>query len=140
MTSEMDDPPPGFRPYDEPSPFLDRIGPLYQKDGAAGPVFGLWARDYHCNRRGIVHGGLLVSFADIVLGKTMSWSQDPPARLLTASLSVDFLGAGRLGDWIEAVCDSHRIGRRLAFANCYLSVEGRNIVRASGAFSVTDGG
>lgn len=135
----MDDLPPGFRPYDEPSPFLDRIGPLYQKDADSGPVFGLRALEHHCNRRGIVHGGLLVSFADIVLGKTMSWSQEPPARLLTASLSVDFLGAGRLGDWIEAVCDTHRIGRRLAFANCYLSVERRNIARASGAFSVADG-
>ena len=140
MTSDTDDLPPGYRPYDEPSPFLDRIGPLYQKDGAAGRVFGLRVLDYHCNRRGIVHGGLLVSFADIVLGKTMSWSQNPPARLLTASLSVDFIGAGRLGDWIEAVCDTQRIGRRLAFANCYLSVEGRNIARASGAFSVADGG
>lgn len=140
MASHMDDLPPGYRPYDEPSPFLDRIGPLYQKDGEAGPVFGLRVLDYHCNRRGIVHGGLLVSFADIVLGKTMSWSQDPPARLLTASLSVDFIGAGRLGDWIEAVCDTQRIGRRLAFANCYLSVEGRKIARASGAFSVADGG
>ena len=107
-------------------------------------------------------------------------------------MTRDDIGYGRsaagLGDWIEAACDSHRIGRRLAFANCYLrdclkmglsahflggtgpfphpatqreypelggrvgeragngifkrtlSVEGRNIVRASGAFSVADGG
>ena len=33
--------PPGFVPYAEPSPFLDRIGPLYQRDEGPHPAFGL---------------------------------------------------------------------------------------------------
>ena len=126
--------PSGFVPYAEPSPFLDRIGPLFQKTGETGPIFGLRVIEYHCNRRGFAHGGLLVSLADIALGKTGEWGRDPPASLVTASLTVEFLGAARLGDWIEAVCDFNRVGRRMAFANCYLTVGERKVVRASGVF------
>lgn len=132
----MDDLPHGFEPYREPSPFLERIGPLYQKNGDPGPIFGVPILDHHCNRRGFAHGGLLMSLADIALGKTGEWSQQPRMSLLTASLTIEFVGAARIGDWIEATCDFHQLGRQMAFANCYLTVGNRRIARASGVFRV----
>ncbi len=132
----MEDLPVGFELYAEPSPYLDRVGPLYQKTGENGFVFGLRVLKHHCNRRGVAHGGLLMSLADISLGKTGEWSQDPPVSLVTASLTIEFLGTARLGDWVEAACDFHRVGRRIAFANCYLSNGDRRIARASGVFQV----
>lgn len=135
----MADTPPDFAPYAEPSPFLDRIGPLYQKHGDPNPIFGLRVLEHHCNRRSLAHGGLLVSLADIALGKTGEWSQDPRVSLLTASLSVEFLGSAKLGDWVEAVTDFHQVGRRIAFANCYVTTGSTTIARASGVFKVTDG-
>jgi acyl-coenzyme A thioesterase 13 len=62
--------PEGFVPYSQPSPFLDRIGPVYERRSDDGVIFGLLVLDHHRNRRGIVHGGLLVTIADVVLGKT----------------------------------------------------------------------
>ncbi len=134
--SDSDQIPAGFRPYDEPSPFLDRVGPLYERAGGAGPVFGLRVADHHCNRRGLVHGGLIVALADIALGKTGERSQAPRASLITASLTVDFVGGAGLGDWIEAECDFNRVGRRMAFGNCYITAGERRIARASGVFGV----
>ncbi len=128
--------PPGFEPYSQPSPFLDRIGPLYQGGGDTGPVFGLRILDHHCNRRGLAHGGLLMTLADIALGKSIEWSAEASLSGLTASVTVDFMGSARLGDWVEAACDFHRAGRRVAFANCYLTVGERRIARASAVFSV----
>lgn len=129
-------PPAGFQPYAEMSPFLDRIGPLYERAGAAGPVFGLRVEEHHCNRRGLVHGGLIAALADIALGKTGSRSRQPLASLLTASLTVDFVGSAGVGDWIEAECDFSRVGRRMAFGNCYITTGERRIARASGVFGV----
>lgn len=132
--------PDGFVPYKEPSPFLDRVGPLYERDGdAVGFVLGLLVLEYHCNRRGFAHGGILVTLADMALGKTGERRSDPPASLLTASLTFDFVGVARHGEWVEARCDFHRVGRTLAFANCYLTSGTRVVGRASGAFKVATG-
>lgn len=129
--------PDGFVPYKEPSPFLDRVGPLYERGGdAAEFVLGLLVLDHHCNRRGFAHGGLLVTLADIALGKTGERRSDPPASLLTASLAFDFVGVARRGEWVEARCDFHRTGRTLAFANCYITSGARVVGRANGLFKV----
>lgn len=129
--------PDGFVPYGEPSPFLDRVGPLYERGGdVAGFALGLLVLEHHCNRRGFAHGGLLVTLADIALGKTGERRSDPPASLLTASLAFDFIGIARRGEWIEARCDFNRVGRELAFANCYLTSSAKVIGRASGVFKV----
>lgn len=129
--------PDGFTPHKEPSPFLERIGPLYERDGdAAGFVLGLLVLEHRCNRRGFAHGGLLVTLADVALGKTGERRSDPPASLLTASLAFDFIGVVRRGEWVEACCDFHRTGRTLAFANCYITNGAGVVGRASGVFKV----
>jgi acyl-CoA thioesterase FadM len=57
---------------------------------------------------------------------------------LTAHLSVDYAGSAKVGDWIESKVEIQRVGSRLAFANCYLMVENRPIVRASAIFARGD--
>jgi len=128
--------PTGFVPYAEPSPFLDRIGPLYQRDDADGLVFGLLVLDHHCNRRGIAHGGLMATLADVALGKSAEWKSEPRARLLTIGISYDFIGIAKLGEWIEAEADFRRVGREIAFANCYVRSGGKVIGRANGQYRV----
>ena len=125
-----------FGPYAEPSGFLDRIGPFLQRRSETGVVFAVRIADYHCNRRGMAHGGLVVTLADVALGKSGEWLSQPPVSLLTASLTVDFYSAARFGDLLEAHTDVVRVGRRIAFANCYLRVGDTVIARASGVFNV----
>jgi acyl-coenzyme A thioesterase 13 len=131
-----DDSPTGFDPYAEPSGFLNRIGPLLQRRTGTGVVFAVRIAEHHCNRRGMAHGGLVVTLADVALGKTGEWLSQPPVSLLTASLTVDFYSAARLGELLEAHTDVVRVGRRIAFGNCYLRVGDTTIARASGIFNV----
>ena len=133
---QTEEPPPGFEPYAEPSGFLERIGPLLQRRTGAGVVFGVRIAEHHCNRRGMAHGGLVVALADVALGKTGEWFSRPSVSLLTASLTIDFYGAARRGDWLEAETDVSRIGRQVAFGNCYLRVSDKIVARASGVFNV----
>jgi acyl-coenzyme A thioesterase 13 len=133
---QTDGPPAGFEAYAEPSRYLDRIGPLFQRRTGAGLQFGVRIGEHHCNRRGLAHGGLVVSLADVALGKTGEWLSQPPVSLLTASLTVDFYGSARRGDWLEAETDVRRIGRQVAFGNCYLRAGDKIVARASGVFNV----
>jgi len=140
----MADVPDGFTPLFRTSPFLDLVGPFYQKVEGGGLVVGLRIAEGHTNARGAAHGGLLGAMADIALGYNASFAgtdkragATPSAALTTANLSVDVAGSAALGDWVEARVDIQRVGGRLAFANAYLSVGSRRIVRASAVFAVT---
>ncbi len=50
-----------------------------------------------------------------------------------------FYGAAHPGDWLEARTDVTRVGRQVAFNNCYLCVGESVVARASGVFNVRDG-
>ena len=128
--------PQGFKPLFRSSPAIELIGPLYSRGAGADLVVGLRAERKHCNMRGTVHGGILATLADITLGYSLAFSTDPPTAAVTANLSLDFAGAAKEGDWLEASVDYHKLGSRLAFGNCYITVEGNRIARASAVFLV----
>src|SRR5258708_28219547 len=94
--SSESDPPPGFEPLFRTSPFLETVGPLfYRKDAALGLVIGLRIAEKHANARGIAHGGLLLTLADIPLGYRTAFGQDPPIRLIPPSLTAAFAGPAK---------------------------------------------
>jgi len=128
--------PQGFKPLFRSSPALELIGPLYSRGEGVDLVIGLRAERKHCNMRGTVHGGILATLADITLGYSLAFSTEPPTAAVTANLSLDFAGAAKEGDWLEARVDFHKLGARLAFGNCYITVEDNRIVRASAVFLV----
>ena len=51
------------------------------------------------------------------------------------SVGRDFAGSAKIGDWIETRVDLQHLGRQLGFANAYLFVGDKRIVRASAVFS-----
>jgi acyl-coenzyme A thioesterase 13 len=128
--------PEGFTPLFRSSPFLDLLGPLYNKKTTDSLVIGLRCEQKHCNARGTVHGGVFSSVADVALGYNAAFSGDKPVPMVTASLTIDYVGAAKLGDWIEVNTDVQKVGRSMAFANCYFIVDNKRIARASGVFNV----
>jgi acyl-coenzyme A thioesterase 13 len=126
--------PAGFEPLFRTSPFLDALGPFFYRRTEGGFVIGLQVAAKHANARGSAHGGLLLTLADIALGYTAAFSEDPPLSLTTVTISADFAGHARIGDWLEARVDLQKVGRRLVFANAYLVVGVERIARASGIF------
>ena len=130
------DVPAGFEPIIRTSPYIELLGPIYNRRGDDGLVLGVFAAEKHCNARGLVHGGVFSSLADVALGYNAALLGEEPVPLVTASLTLDYAGTARKGDWIEVVSDVQKRGSRLAFANCYFYVAERRIVRASGVFAV----
>ncbi|MGZ6142640.1 MAG: PaaI family thioesterase [Myxococcales bacterium] len=117
------------------SPFLTSLGPLYAKGEGGAAIIALRIEEKHLNTRGVAHGGMLLTLADSALGIVIAMSRTPPHPMVTVNLTADFAGAARAGDWVEARVDIQKIGKRLAFANCYLWVGDRRILRASGIFA-----
>ncbi|HLF23558.1 MAG TPA: PaaI family thioesterase [Burkholderiales bacterium] len=128
--------PEGFGSLFRTSPLLDALGPFYGKGTGADLTIGLRVAKKHTNSRGTVHGGVLATLGDVVLGYTMAFSSDPPRRALTASLTIDYVGAAKIGDWIEARVDKYKVGKTLAFANAYLTVDDTQIARVSAVFAI----
>jgi uncharacterized protein (TIGR00369 family) len=128
--------PAGFAPLFRTSPVLDLIGPIYARGSGKDLVLGLRVEAKHCNARGTIHGGILATLADVALGYTMAFATDPPGALVTANLTLDFAGSAKIGDWLETRVDIQKQGARLAFANCFLTVDNERIVRASAVFLV----
>lgn len=130
-------PPPGFHPVPRRSGFLDLIGPLYVDDtDPRAPVYGLRVGEQHANSRGGVHGGVLTTLADVALGYGTLAAHGQSLALVTASLTVDYTGSAKVGDWLEARTSLKRMGSRLAFASCEISSNDRPVASCSGVFSV----
>ncbi|MFZ1910509.1 MAG: PaaI family thioesterase [Burkholderiales bacterium] len=128
--------PAGFRPIERASPFIELIGPLYERTRDGTLTLGLRIEGKHANRRGICHGGVLATLADVALGYTMGVTTGGKSSLVTASLTIDYAGSARVGDWVEAQVEVQRVGSRLGFANCYLLADEQRIVRASAIFAL----
>lgn len=129
--------PEGFRPINRGGQFIQMIGPLYYRLPEQGcSIIALRIEEKHLNIRGIAHGGMLVTLADSALGIALSMSRTPPQPMVTVNLTTDFVDSAHAGDWVEAHVDIQRIGKRMAFANCYLHVGEKRILRASGVFAL----
>lgn len=137
MTGTPSVSPAGFGPLFRSSPFLDLLGPVLGKGEREGLVVGLRVSEHHCNSRGTLHGGVIATLADVALGYVTAYSGDSPRGLTTASLSIDYTGTARPGDWIEVHVETFKVGSRLAFANCYVRCGETQVARASAVFAVS---
>lgn len=127
--------PEGFKLVARLSPFNALVGPLYERRAGQTVSIGILIEAKHTNSRGICHGGVLATLADVALGYAMLALRGERSGFVTAHLAVDYAGSAKVGDWIESDVEIQRVGTRLAFANCYLVANGKRIVRASAIFA-----
>ena len=125
--------PDGFAPYDEAGDFVDLVGPVFARGEGAERVFGLRVEERHRNVAGKAHGGLLATLVDFALGRAVAAAD---AAGVTASLTTDYLAPVEVGDFVEAHTEVEKAGETLAFADCSLRVDGKEVVRGRAVFAV----
>lgn len=118
MTPPPEDPAlAGFRVFDPVDPHETNCGPFLCREAADGaPVFAFRAAPHHCNSRGQLHGGLLMTFADLVLAGTAVHG-DPDGAAVTVALTSHFVAAAGSG----ALVTGQATVERRADANVFLS-------------------
>ena len=130
MSAEV---PAGFEAAAESETFESFVGPLYEKRVGEQYICGFRAAPHHGNRRGVVHGGMLFTFADHTLGN-MVWERFGNKPCATITLNVDYLAGARTGDWIECTGTITRETRSLIFIKGQLTIDGQTVMTASGVW------
>jgi uncharacterized protein (TIGR00369 family) len=128
--------PAGFEPHFRKSPITDPWEPLYSKKTDRSVTIGLRLAKAHTNARGLVHGGLIASLADNSMGYSCAQATNWTTSFVTVSLSVDYVGSAKIGQWLATECEVIRIGSTLCFAQSLIKADDVVIARASATFRV----
>ena len=138
MTEQI--PPDGFEPHFRKSALTDPWEPLFSKIEPDRVRLGLFLREPHCNSRGLVHGGLIATLSDNAMGLSCVEVIKANGRevngLVTVSLTTDFIGAARLGQWLEVDTHFVKAGGSLSFADCFVRADNEVVARASASFKI----
>lgn len=78
------------------TPFMQVAGPVWRRLYGDWHEYALLAGEDHANRRGITHGGVLMTFADFAMGNAVIERTGRPAQV-TAQMDVQFIAAAPLG-------------------------------------------
>ncbi len=130
--------PEGFGPIFHSSPLLDALGGFMSRGTGADLEIGLLVADVHTNSRGHLHGGVAATLADSGMGYLLAFGTEPPRRLVTVSLTVDYVAVADCGDWLRVHVDGADFTGRLVFAAGRLCVGERTIARIRGVYSIVN--
>ncbi|MBS0384442.1 MAG: PaaI family thioesterase [Proteobacteria bacterium] len=93
------EPPPGYTPLEWRRGFARQISPLYRRGQNGAFTMGFRVEEHHTNGMSNAHGGMLMTFADMSWGHTVS--VETSSYWVTVRLTCDFLSSAHLGDWVE---------------------------------------
>ncbi|MFN3514534.1 MAG: PaaI family thioesterase [Phenylobacterium sp.] len=127
-------PPAGFVRSGNRGPFSSHNGPYFHRAEGEATEQAFFALPRHANGLGIVHGGMLTSFLDGLLGAAVFRATRRTG--VTIHLSVDFLHMARVGEWVLGEAKVTRATREVAFVEGRVYVGGHDVVRGSGVFKL----
>jgi len=113
--------------------FIGLVGPFWTRRSGDIHLYAFLAEPKHHNRRGVVQGGMLMTFADRSMGMTC-WYANGQRPQATVQLDVHFVDAVQIGEFVEAKCEVVRRTRALVFMNAELVVGTRVVATAKGVW------
>jgi uncharacterized protein (TIGR00369 family) len=129
--------PGGFKPLAIGGDFMAANGPLYLRLVDARVQVGFRVLQRHTNPLNNCHGGMLASFADMLLPVCIHRQSEIGQRFLpTISLQIDYLAPAPLGAWVQGEADVLRVTRTMVFAQGVARVDGAPVIRVSGIFKI----
>ena len=120
----------GWEPYRDEG-FIGLVGPFWMRPSGDGYRYAFLAEPKHHNRRDVVQGGMLMTFADRAMGMTC-WYANGRVPQATVQLDVHFVDAVQIGEFVEANCEVVRRTRSLIFMSGELVVGTRVVATRQG--------
>ena len=122
----------GWRRFDTTDTFDALIGPFYFRQDENGATRGAFrAQQKHMNMGGRMHGGCLMTFADIALFQ-IAYQEMEGSKGVTVQLDSTFIDGGYVGDLIEATGEVVRAGKSLIFVRGQIQAGERVLMTWSG--------
>lgn len=129
--------PDNFRPARLGGDFVALIGPIYGRLTGDKLALGFRVEQRHSNPVGMCHGGMLASFADMLIPcAAMYWPQMERRFLPTVNLQIDYMGAALLGAWVQGEAQILHTTRNLVFGQSLVTADGRPALRISGIYKI----
>ena len=122
----------GWEPYTDEG-FVGLVGPFWVRRSGASFRYAFTAQPKHHNRRGVVQGGMLMTFADRSMGMTC-WYANERQPQATMQLDMHFIDAVQVGEFVEAHCRVVRRTRSVIFMSAELVVGSRVVATANGVW------
>lgn len=122
----------GWQTYDLPQTFDHTVGPFYFRpdpDGAMRCAFR--AEQRHMNAGNRMHGGCLMTLADMALFQTAHRELEGQDGV-TVQLDSTFIDGAVVGDLVEATGEVLRAGRSLIFVRGQIMTGSRLLMTFSG--------
>ena len=119
--------------------FNGLVGPIWRKPDPGGLRHAFLADPKHHNRRDFVHGGMIMTFADLSLGMTARHVAGHKHHA-TIQLDVHFVDAVSIGEFVEVQAKIVRQTRSVIFMKGDLLVGTRVIATANGIWKILAGG
>ena len=123
---------------DDDEGFLALVGPVWKRRSGETDRYAFVAEPKHHNRRGVVHGGMLMTFADRAMGRACRYANAHKPQA-TVQLDVHFIDAVKIGEFVEANCRVVRRTHTLMFASAELAVGTRVVATANGVWKMLGG-
>lgn len=128
--TDFDDAPPGWKLQSYSETFAGRAGPFYwRQDGVPG--VGFFSKPHHGNLGGVVHGGMLMTLADMALFN-VCWKVLDGSMAVTVSMNSEFLRPAPIGAFIEASGEMTGGGKSLFFARGMVRAGEQDLLAFSG--------
>jgi uncharacterized protein (TIGR00369 family) len=127
---------PRMRLSSQQTGFSSHIGPFYEVQLATGMRRALALDARHLNPEGVVHGGVLSSFADFALYRAIGDEFGHELRFATVTLNLQYLAAAKSGIWLYGEGMVLRRTRDLIFASGELFTDERSVATASGVWKI----
>ena len=119
--------------------FISLVGPLWHRVVDGEHEYALITEDKHHNRRGVVQGGVYMTFADRTCGMTARVVSGSPS-LTTVQMDTHFVDAAKIGEVLMSKPRIVRSTRSLIFITTEVTAQDRCIAMASGVFKVMNDG
>lgn len=113
------------------------LGPIWTilRDGVL--TVALQAQEHLANDNlGIIHGGALMTFADMALGYAVVRANNFQPNFVTSQLSIQLVSAGRVGQFITCKPEVVRKTSKLIFVRGLIEADGKTLASADGIFSM----
>ncbi|HSM97262.1 MAG TPA: PaaI family thioesterase [Rhizomicrobium sp.] len=90
----------GYRATRLIDPFENFVGPLYEIGEKLARRYAFVVDERHVNMRGVIHGGMLMTLADMTMGQA-AWDACDHADVVTLNMQSQFIRGARLGEIVE---------------------------------------
>jgi acyl-coenzyme A thioesterase PaaI-like protein len=126
--------PPGYTYEPTPSAFVEHVGKVYTKkitrsDGMIEAWSALRIEAHHVNAWKFAHGGVLATMGEIGTAQA-SWDPDG-APCVAIDMTLQFIGAPKLGDLFEVCGVVTKRTRSLVFTSARGEVAGEQVLFAT---------